>query len=428
MRDGETFRMMRYVMRVDNDDKVFLHNVVTGELVVLNQDEAEIVRALPTRYSSVMDELIDHYYLVTEGVDEHQLVSGIRSVLRKLEDNQQKRGITGFTILPTTACNARCYYCFEQGIKVDTMTCQTAENVVKFIKSSCNGQNVQIRWFGGEPTFAADRIDQICEGLSKEGVIFSSRITTNGFLFDEEMVKRAKSCWNLKFAMICVDGTEKNYNTIKSFIGCGSCNPYQRVMRNIGLLLGQGVRVDLRMNFDRNNYQDFQPLLDDVESRFHNNPLLDVYVHQVVGDFSHIDPTLIHGSGKWFQRMICDLNKLSCERGMHRYHYSLPFLKYHWCQAANEHSVTITPQGALVSCPEQLGESEIKGDVEHGLTNFDLIQSWKNFGEYEDCHECVLFPDCVKIASCNSTYCYGKEEKMYLYEKAIRDQVVSLPN
>ena len=35
--DTDTFRMMRYVIRDDYDGKVLLHNVVTGQLVVLDQ-------------------------------------------------------------------------------------------------------------------------------------------------------------------------------------------------------------------------------------------------------------------------------------------------------------------------------------------------------------------------------------------------------
>ena len=45
IRDGETFRLMRYVLRVDHEGKVLLCNVVTGQLAVLDQDEAEFQRS-----------------------------------------------------------------------------------------------------------------------------------------------------------------------------------------------------------------------------------------------------------------------------------------------------------------------------------------------------------------------------------------------
>ena len=41
IREGETYRMMRYVLRVDHEDKVLLHNAVTGRLAVLERGEAE---------------------------------------------------------------------------------------------------------------------------------------------------------------------------------------------------------------------------------------------------------------------------------------------------------------------------------------------------------------------------------------------------
>jgi len=61
--------------------------------------------------------------------------------------------ITSYTILPTTGCNARCYYCFEHGSKVMTMTRETAGEVVRFITEHCGPKKtVAIMWFGGEPT------------------------------------------------------------------------------------------------------------------------------------------------------------------------------------------------------------------------------------------------------------------------------------
>ena len=215
IKDNETYRLMRYVLRADHDGKVLLHNVVTGRLVVLDKREAEMVENLPMTFEPIMEPLIAEHYLVPEDYDEHQQVVNSRNILRMIADVHKQREIIYYTILPTTACNARCYYCFEQGCKTVTMTEQTACDLIDFIAEHCGSKRtVFLTWFGGEPTIATKRIDQICEGLNKAGVFFRSKMITNGYLFDEEMVAKAKKLWRLQALQICVDGTEKSYNRI----------------------------------------------------------------------------------------------------------------------------------------------------------------------------------------------------------------------
>jgi len=290
IKPAKKYRLMRYVLRVDHEGRVLLHNVVTGQLVVLSQAEAEAIEKLPMAYMPVIEKLVTEHYLVCEDYDEHQLVVNLREILRKLDEGQSKHAIVHYTILPTTACNARCFYCYEQGLKQESMSSQTARDVVKFIQKQCAGNKVWIRWFGGEPTLAVHLIDQICEGLRDNSVDFVSRMTTNGYLMDKALIEKMKAFWNLDQVMISMDGSETNYNKTKAFVGVHD-NPYQRVLQNVGLLLDAGVYVNLRMNFDKRNYLDFSNLLEDVERRFGNNPMLQIRPH-------HINPSKIRTASK----------------------------------------------------------------------------------------------------------------------------------
>ena len=413
-----TYRMMRYVLRIDHNGDVLLQNVITGQLVKLDQAEAELLEKLPATFTPEMEQLIEHQFIVPNDFDEHQRVVGIRSILRKLADKQEKPGINHITIFPTTACNARCYYCFEKGVKSETMTEQTANEVVEFLQKHCGGKKLFIRWFGGEPTVGANRISQICEGLHQRGISFSSKITTNGYLFDEEMVEKACSIWNLKFAMISVDGTKERYNSVKAYVN--ACDdPYERVMNNIGLLLAHGVHVNLRMNFDKQNYLEFKEILEEARDRFGDNSLLDVYVHQINGHYQNLDSSLVQGDEEWFNEKILELNKISRNMGLLHKEIELPRLEYKWCIAARDDSVTILPQGQLVSCPERMNPDQYKGDLKHGVNNQDLICFWKQFADYEKCHKCCLFPECVKILNCA-----GKDRCFYKLERL--DQIKEL--
>lgn len=428
-RVGVSFRPMRYVVRVDYEDQVLLHNVVTGQLVVLDQDETEMMDTLPALYSSIMAPLIEGHYLVPEGFDEHSQVKTMRTVLRMLNEAQTKEEITQYTILPTTACNARCYYCFEHGVRTSTMSEQTAVEVAQFIITHCgSGKKVSITWFGGEPTLAINRIEQICMELSKAGVEYTSRITTNGYLFDEPTVLRSKAIWHLESVNIAMDGTEERYNQIKSFVNPKD-DPYQRVMRNIGLFLKNGIRVDLRMNFDMNNYMDFANLIKDAIKLFGKSPLLNMSAHQINSADNTIIAPELHGSEEWFAEKIVELNDLARKENLYRKRNYLPSLVSYGCKAASKSTVTITPEGNLVRCPEQFGEDQITGNVKDGITNKALVESWKQLTDYPRCINCVMYPRCLKITNCSiDERCCYMVEFIRLCKEAIIKQFVIYKN
>ena len=422
----DTFRMMRYVIRDDYDGKVLLHNVVTGQLVVLDQREAELLNKLPLEYCSEMERLVENHYLVTDQFDENRQVVKMREVLRKLDEVQRKPGIIHYTILPTTACNARCYYCFEHGSKIVTMSEQTANSVVDYIDSHCAlNRQVSISWFGGEPTVASKRIDQICEGLKNKGIQITSDITTNGYLFDEELAIRARKLWNLQLANITIDGTENTYNRIKSYVDAKD-NPYIRVLTNVGLLLEQRIRVSLRMNFDLGNYHEFKDLIKDKKNRFGENPLIQIHVHPIIGQFVTNEGVVSHGSDKWFEEKIVELNDMARNAGLLKPKDELPYLKYKGCQANNKSAATITPEGSLVRCPEQYGDEQVAGNIWAGVTNSEIVQSWQVFSEYPKCKECVLFPYCVRLSRCSAQdRCCYLSEFIQQYQKNMKHKLCS---
>ncbi len=411
IKDEDTYRMMQYLIRADYDGNVLLHNVVTGQLVILEPKEAALVDQLPYKHCTAMDQMIEDHFLVPDQYDEHQQVTKMREVLRKLEDAKQKPYITHYTILPTTACNARCYYCFEQGSKMVTMSEQTAHSVVNFIIAHCNDEKtVSISWFGGEPTVADRRIDQICWELQENGIQYSSDITTNGYLFDEEMVRKAKELWKTTRVQISVDGTEDTYNRVKAYVHACD-NPYRRVLDNVGRLLEYGIKVGLRMNFDLGNYKEFKDLLKDLKDRYSNHELLRVNVHPVIGTYPDDSGAVLHADDDWFDKKIPELNSMARESGMLQQAEKLPYLQFKGCQANNDSSATITPEGYLVSCPEQYGDDQITGNIWEGITNHKVVQSWKEFSEYPKCRDCVLFPDCIRLVRCSAKdrCCYMSE-------------------
>ena len=418
--DNIPCRLMRYVIRVDYKDKVILHNVVTGQMVSLNEEELLLVEKLPAAYSEQIKYLYESHFIVPDTLDEHKQVVGLRSVLRKLCPSEQGI-IKKLTILPTTACNARCYYCFEHGIKICTMTEQTAADIVTYIVNHCsNEKKVYITWFGGEPTVAANRIDQICKGLTESGIVFNSDMISNGYLFDRSMVDRAAKNWHIKRIQITFDGTETHYNASKAYVDAEG-SPYYRVIRNIGLLLEAGIRVNVRMNFDADNYLDFRDLIEQLIEYYPGNPLLKVMAYPLIGDFSDRAGKSIHRDNNWFTQKLVELNDIAREYNVDSKEEFLPQMHFTGCAADNDYGVVINPEGKLTKCQECYQEDQVIGSIYEGITNHALLASWKELGDFSECIDCVLFPHCVKMLNCpGKGRCLSKQERLAVSEAVIK--------
>lgn len=420
IREDYTYRLMKYVFRVDYDGEVLLLHVVTGQLVVLDPDEVYLIDKLSMPYNSKMERLVTEHYLVPEEYDEYQQVVNLRNILWKLVDAQSQKEVTSYLILPTTACNAQCWYCFEKGIEPTTMTEKTANDVVDFIVTHSGRKKVFLWWFGGEPTVAAKRIDQICRRLKEQQIDYVSDITTNGYLFDDEMIENAVKTWHLRQASISLDGTEGNFNRVKSFKNAND-NPYQRMMHNVGIMLEKGISVALRMNFDQDTYQDFSELLKESRARFPEKARLMVYPHQINRDYPEEKQEAVES---WFNDKCLELTEMACSAGLYRKKLrELPSLSFEMCGAVNGRWYVITPEGNLVYCCEQLGSEQVKGNIWEGITNKTMEKSWKQFSDSKRCKECVLFPRCARIKNCGgANRCYHKKETV----KLTRDLIIQL--
>lgn len=407
-KQGNAFRLMRYVLRINHKNGIYLYNMVTGQLSILNQDETSLLEKLPAPYDLSMDNLIEDSYLVPIEFDEFQRVNRLRIILNKLEDaSSNSKSIISYTILPTTACNARCYYCWQQGIETGTMTEAVAIDVARFIVSHCNGEKVEICWFGGEPLVAVNRIDQICSELRNNKVRFYSRIITNGYLFDEKMIDRATKDWHLRYVQITVDGVGENYKRIKSFIGVAK-DPYKQVMHNIGILLDKGVHVALKMNINLQNYMDFLDLLSDVDSLGFDKDNLEIRVNTIEDGLWKNSAT----HDEKLNKIKLHYNMISFLAGLQYNRLVLPQLNHHRCPASSDRKTVILPSGHLVSCMEKIGQDEIVGDINYGITNNNLVQKWKQLSYNEKCKECVCFPTCYYLQNCSGGHvCNVSAEK-----------------
>ena len=411
LQDGASYRLMHYVIRQPVEKGLLLYNVLTRAVVFLSSEEAQKMEMNP----SYVPELVSKWFAVPLDHDDRKLALEVRAVGKMLE--KRSRGINNYTILTTTDCNARCFYCYEKGLRRIPMEEETARKVVEFIIRNNPGKKVRLRWFGGEPLYNKGVITSICKGLKDIGVEYRSSMVSNGFLFDDETVAEAVDLWNLEKVQITLDGTEDVYNRSKAFI-YPECNAYRRVLGNIHRLVNAGVRVTVRLNIDRHNADDLLDLADILVVEFGGQDLLEVYSRSLFEASSKgtvVSHTDVQRRELFDARMRLQ-EKL--KKGKIAVVKKLPHqLKLNRCIADDDASVLILPDGRLGKCGYCLDDHWF-GSLDSSEWDETILADFKRIREEIDaCVECPLYPECFRLALCEETvHCYPEEREERLLQ------------
>lgn len=419
------YRLTRYVLRETVSDGELLHHTLTGELVLLSAEEAEALKKLPGKAENVLEPLVAEHFLVPADFDEGKALVQFRQLLRLTEP---RPNITGYTILPTTYCNARCFYCFENDVVHTHMSMETADEVLTFIKQHHGDKPIAISWFGGEPLVGWKVIDYISEELKKSDISFNSDMISNGYLFDADMVRRAKDTWAMKSVQITLDGTREVYNRVKSYVSVND-DPYLRVLDNIDALLNAGIKVSVRLNMDKHNHEDLLQLLDDLAPRFSGRNGFGAYCAVLFEDCgcSPIPRNEEDSQALVEWRKLID--QALDEKHLCGKNDRLPHIMYYYCKADSDGSAIIMPDGTLCKCEQHVGVKAL-GNLKDGWTDMEEINSYRKPKFQEGCSSCVLEPTCYCIERCDTArkctaydYELKVEQGRYAMQRAYQNYV-----
>ena len=377
--DAQSYRLMTYVVQQPVDDGVLLYNTLTCSLVLLTPDEAAIER----------------WFLVPQEHDDQKLCRQVRQMAALLKP--PAKAITGYTILTTTGCNARCFYCYEKGTKPVTMTAETADKVVRYIVKHRGDEKVQISWFGGEPLVNAKVIDQICTELREQGVPFRSTMISNGYLFDVDTVQRARDLWQLRRVQITLDGTEQTYNRVKAYVHQG-VNAFERVLQNIAMLTAAGIHVSIRLNVDKHNIGEMAELVQLLHQRFGTNEHLSIYSHELFVERTPEDDAELFAQQTQLAQQIAAYGYKNHKRGLQK------DIKQNHCMADGDGSVVIAPDGHLSKCEHYI-DSNFFGHIDSEEHDEAILRKFKERrADMEACATCPYYPQCIRLVMCPNDF------------------------
>lgn len=343
------------------------------------------------------DFAIRNWFSVPIDNDDKQLCLQIRQFGNILASSNKY--ITNYCIFTTTDCNARCFYCYELGIKKVHMSKETAEKFVQFAIKHYDGKHLSIRWFGGEPLFNRVVINYISRRLSENGIAFSSHMISNAYLFNKEVIETARDIWNLKAVQITIDGTRDVYNKTKNYIYKDK-DAFSRVISNIEHLSMAGIKVRIRINLDKHNINDIYNLVDFLCVKFSGNSNISVYAIKLYED---IDNGIVRTAKEREKIYECidNVHKKLFSKGLISHSGRIGNnIKLNSCLSDNYQYLIILPSGKIGKC-EHSQNKDFCGDLDSGIVNYDnYFKFFEEEPDLPECSECAFYPNCIRMKNC----------------------------
>lgn len=383
--------------KYDDGDMILL-NTATEAVVILQEEEVGYYESfVEGKAESEFEKiLIDLGFLVKTGNDERYIFDILRNQFAYKSDK-----CVNITIYPTQACNARCFYCFEQKEQKYWMTEETADEVVDYITRTLSVDNELVfRWFGGEPLLGEKIIDRIITGVDDffEGrLVYHSIIITNNSLITDDLIEKFKTIWHVRKVQTTIDGYREEHDRRKAYVD-SSVDRYCQTINNIRKLLDAGIFTICRFNFDKYNMSQFEPVLEDLKE-FVDNPKFFVHAttlrNKIYGEEEARNRYIYPSDYPEFYTYV--LGQLF-EKGFYKDVINiLPIRARNVCLACTIGGLIINSEGKFFRCLQHyLDEENCVGDCTIGLLHNEAYQKWFEMMNNmpEECRVCEYLPCC----------------------------------
>lgn len=388
------------VIRIESSETL-VYNTFSKSLVLLSWDIRH--RQIEDLRSDEVQILYSCNIIVNIDLDEQVKYWEIHHLLRQIE--YSTHAINRYNILTITGCNARCFYCFEDGVDIKTMSSRTAEQVATYIyNNSLNTEMVELRWFGGEPLVNYKAIDIICSNLQKMGQPFYSTISSNGTLIGLPHIYNSLKKWNFKKVRLSFDGLKEEHNRRKNYPSIPDA--YTVTLENVDKLIAIGVETSIRLTFDENNLNDIFKVAEMLIKRYKDNKLVKVYSRCIFEKLTTIAANNNLAQVKKLVEFKEFIDSLLFKNGLYDETKWQPIgYQPSFCAANNPNAVVIDPMGRLTSCETITPNTQFWGDITNGVTDDNEKNRWIEITPIkEKCKTCHFLPSCTTFSLCPNDY------------------------
>ncbi len=325
-------------------------------------------------------------------------------------------------------CNLACKYCFaEEGEyhgRRALMSYEVGKKALDFlVANSGNRVNLEVDFFGGEPTLNFDVVKKLVEyGRSieeKNNKKFRFTLTTNGVLLNDEILEFANK--EMANVVLSIDGRKEVNDRMRPFRGGqGSYDMIVPKFKKVAESRDQ-MNYYVRGTFTHNNLdfsEDVKHLADLGFKQISVEPVVaqptDDYalreedIPQILEEYDNLAKDLIRRSKEGepvnFFHFMIDLTGGPCVAK-----------RLSGCGSGTEY-LAVTPWGDLYPCHQFVGNEDfLMGNVDEGITRADIQDEFKCCNVYakEKCKKCFAKFYCSGGCAANSYNFHGNINDAY---------------
>jgi uncharacterized protein len=412
----------RYTVRATTDDgRLVLWSSYNGAMSIIRPELKEAVEALLTRKGfsarplGMVKYLSEKGFLVKEGTDEY------RRIQIGFGKEQYRSDRLELTLLASEDCNFRCQYCYEDFLR-GTMQPWVRESIKKLVEKRARDlRSMSVSWFGGEPLYGMEAIEDLGPFFLKlaeeHSIRYGSNMTTNGYLLTPEVAEKLLM-WRVRSFQITIDGAPADHD--RSRPARDGQGTFWTIFNNLRSLRERPdlFRVDLRVNFDRKNHAHVDELFAMVQAELGGDSRFRLRFRAVGQWGGPNDQDLDVCGGSEAKQIAMELKEEARKRGLNLADeiVDLKGMGSQVCYAARPYSFVVGASGKLMKCTIDLDKHDrnvvghLTPDGEMDL-DLDKMGLWTEpaFEKDGKCQKCVVLPVCqgvfcplIRIESGNS--------------------------
>jgi len=415
-----------FIIRVFEKGEVLLFNTKNSSIVILSEKEYQEVNALVDKglkIPSNFQELINNDFLIEKATDEK------KEFLKELDKCMKNNKHFTVHILPTTACNFNCPYCYQSGIERDFfLNDEILKKTIKYIKGYLKGKDITeatLVIHGGEPTVNWSSVVKLLPMMDKifkeRNIKYRTQIVSNGYNLTPEKADLL-SKYNWQRFQVTVDGPPESHNKRRVLRNGGET--FDRIIDNIRYVIDNKKieKVSLRINYDKGNIDKIPEFLEYIARNFDRDRIILSlgFISKTVDDTDANKYVSEYGIKKSeMTKYYLPLFKKAVELG---FKMSNLFMFTGMCTSKLDNALVISSNGDIFKCLSGVGRDEfIEGRVDS--ERYDLPNYL-----YPELYEQCLDKGCPYLPLCHTgcrfeSYLKNGEMKQIDCNKEVLDSV-----
>ena len=375
-----TLELSPFVHYFVDSDSIILFNTLNKSVVCTETESFDNTKFIGTEIDA--QTLLKLGFLVTNRDDEW---------LKFLEFTKKYVSSKALRIhfLPTTRCNCRCYYCFENSIARQTMSEEVLQDSLTMIDEYVRSNDIdslEIELFGGEPLIEIGIIkrflDPTCKLCNNLGIKLRLSMTTNGYLLNEENC-RLLIGYGLSHLQITLDGDRPYHDSVRHLVS--GAPTFSTIISNIHRIkrIDESVSITVRLNYSKNNISCVKNVI-----HFLNNEFEPKSINLTLAPITGGESSIQENHKDWAHSHI-ELHRCALSHGFNLPHY---YTYCGMCVPKLINSFVISPDGRLYKCTELMDNVHGSMTVKNGYEKHVLL----DINRLSECYEkqCPFIPLC----------------------------------